>query len=224
MPSVVNYEINTSEYKVWNRDNIPPLRPTYIMPTHVNTTASLKEIDSVIATFLNMDGVSFEFNEQYHKWTIEYISGAHICKLEVNVFQDINQEVMTIEANRLRGDAYLFQDLFRRLRAILNKEPVPTMNNFMPMPIPDNLAVKLSDEDARAAIEPMIELAKDKNEYNQRIGVQVLCEICLEGELIHQIIDMGCVELLQGFTNSTNEEIRKLSNIALNKLSEGKYI
>jgi len=192
-PTPVPCPINVADFPVYRHEAYTPrLLPTYIMPTHFVSTDPLPEVIAEIEASLQKLGslVSYEYEPTICKWNIMVTDKGISCHMEINLFKPFrhrdnspcssssssssSSSFITIEANRLSGDRFLFYQIFRVLDHTL---PYYEQYGFPPLPVDPSLVTQLTMDEVKDAVEPILFLAQSESRSDRSMGMQVLCEL-----------------------------------------------
>lgn len=189
-------------------NTVIPKKPTYIMPTHFRYSGDVNVAIQIINELLQKDSnLSSDFTGA--KWNITFIntkSGA-LTKCEINIFRD--NDVYIFEGNRLnRDETCSFQNLFNRISNAVIGTALREDVSFAPLPLPEDIEIHLSEEEALDAIRPILDLASSEDGYSRNMGLQVLCEILSEENHMRQYFaKLNCIPLLVNAIYTNNSRL-----------------
>lgn len=176
-----------------------PEQPFYIAVTQFTCD---RDIDMIMFTIENelscVAEVSFEFFSKDCTWKGIYLSGPTRCKFEFNVFKN-GCGSHIVEGNRLSGDGFPFNTIFRNMRSKLSSEAMcsspSSVINFQYIPLPETLP-ELSYEEITEALSPVLAMALSGKCESQVSAAQIFCDLSMQQNMIEVLCTDECVSAL----------------------------
>lgn len=212
----------TSKISIFNdydsQSDSVPYAPRYILPYHFNCDNLLKSFQFINNYLNSCNDIAFKQNNKYH-WNVLICNNrAVMCHIEIHIFKKENYYI--IECNRLSGDPIVFHNFFRHLHAIFDSSVTNEEIDFSPGPLPVEMQFELTDEEARKAIEPIINMLYDENIYNKRMGATVLCDMSNDIYLHTHMVQCDCISHLAKLTEVNDDQLRLIAYITISNLSK----
>ncbi len=186
-----------------------------ILPKTITTNLPFQtifsNINSVLNTISETEKISFEYCSMPNDYTdklfnIFYIKDNEYCHMQIYINKN-NDNNYLIEFSSQTKRSFPELYLINEIKKSFGYENLSTINNFKPNPLPKELYIPLSREEALNAIAPIIELAKYNSQYN-KIGISLLFDIITEKELVPYLFEL---------------EINKIYASLLNKYIDKRY-
>lgn len=158
------------------------------------------DIDTVVSfiehEFKSILELSYEFYCEACRWECVYLCGATRCKFEFNVFKG-NMGSYVVEGNRLCGDNFPFNGVFRSVKSKFSGEPCSPKSvvNFQCTPMPES-ACELSESEINDAIMPVIAMASSGIYESQVNAAQIFCDLSLQENMHEVLCRRECVTAL----------------------------
>lgn len=199
-----------------------PKKPYLLLPNNLHVNISLGSLlQKIDRFFVDRVDISHEFLSDDCTWNAVSLRGSSYCKFQICIYSDFSSGYI-IEMHRLSGCGITCQHLFHEVVDALNGQSCRADDVFSAV-APLQAVEPLSDEEALAALEPLIEMASEANVEAQLEAARMLCDLSENEGMEFGLLQSGGIQALVSLLARGSEMTRQHAVLALANLSSSQH-